>query len=134
MLCDGGRQGGVLKPTKNNHFQVFLAVWVFFLKFLCSLRSSLMIRVSHVMTFPILFILFYDRDWQGEVFKVMKKWLFFSVVSHLDPFPLVFGQIKEWLMLELHERIRMPHAVSCPFVFILFYGQDWEGSVLKAQF
>ena len=31
------------------------------------------IRTAHVATFPIVFILFYDRDGQGGVFKVMKN-------------------------------------------------------------
>ena len=26
LLCDRGQQGGLLKPTKHDHFQVFLAV------------------------------------------------------------------------------------------------------------
>ena len=29
------------------------------------------IRVSHVVALPIVFILFYDRDGQGVVFKVV---------------------------------------------------------------
>ena len=41
LLCDRGRQGSVLKRTKNDHFQVFLAVWVFFLRFLGRLRGDL---------------------------------------------------------------------------------------------
>ena len=31
------------------------------------------IRVSHVVPYSIVFILFYERGWQGGVFKVMKK-------------------------------------------------------------
>ena len=34
-------QGGVLRVMKNYHFVVFLAVWVFFPKFLFTLRSAL---------------------------------------------------------------------------------------------
>ena len=34
LLCDRGQQGGVLKPIKNDHFQVFLVVWVLFLMLL----------------------------------------------------------------------------------------------------
>ena len=40
----------------------------------------------------------------------------FSCLCH---FPQVFGQVKEWLILELHEMIRMPHVVAYPKVFIL---------------
>ena len=41
FLCDQGQQGGVLKPTKNDHFQVLSAVWVLSLKFLGRLRSGI---------------------------------------------------------------------------------------------
>ena len=41
LFCDRGQQGGVLKPTKNDHFLVFLVVWVLFHKFLGRLRSDL---------------------------------------------------------------------------------------------
>ena len=34
LLCDQGQQGGVLNPTKNDQFQVFLAVGVLFPKLL----------------------------------------------------------------------------------------------------
>ena len=38
LLGDQGQQGGVLKPTKNDRFQVFLAIWVFFLNILGRLK------------------------------------------------------------------------------------------------
>ena len=41
LLCDRGQQGGLLKPRKNDHFQVFLAVCVRFLKFLGRLTSEI---------------------------------------------------------------------------------------------
>ena len=41
LLCDRGQQGRVLKPRKNDHFQVFFAVWVLFLKFLCRCRGRI---------------------------------------------------------------------------------------------
>ena len=41
LLCDRGQQGGVLKLTKNGHFQLLSAVWILFLKFLHSLRSGI---------------------------------------------------------------------------------------------
>ena len=36
------------------------------------------IRVSHIVACPVVFILFYGRDWQGGVFKVMKNDHFFK--------------------------------------------------------
>ena len=34
-------------------------------------------------------------------------------------------------MIELHNIIRLPHAVACPIIFILFYGKVWLRGVLK---
>ena len=45
--------------------------------------------------------------------KIMKDCIF----SRLELFPYVFRQVKEWLTLQLHEMIRLPHAVACPIVF-----------------
>ena len=41
LLFDRGQHVGVLKPTTNNHFQVFLTVWVIFLKFVSCLTSGI---------------------------------------------------------------------------------------------
>ena len=38
-----------------------------------------------------------------RIAKTYEKRSFFSIFSHLDPFPKVFGQVKEWLLLELHK-------------------------------
>ena len=40
---------------------------------LLMLELDKIIRVSHVVACSIIFILFYERSWQGEVFKVMKN-------------------------------------------------------------
>ena len=40
------------------------------------LKVHKIIRAPHVATFPIVFILFYDRDGLGGVFKIMKNDLF----------------------------------------------------------
>ena len=37
------------------------------------------------------FFLFYGRDWQEGVFKIMKIDNFFGIFSRLGPFPEVFG-------------------------------------------
>ena len=63
--------------------------------------------LSHIVACPIAFILFYDQGWQGRLFKVMKKWSFISAFSRLGHFPKDFGQVKEWLVLELHKIIRV---------------------------
>ena len=41
LLCDIGRQAGVIKFIKNAQFLVLLAVWVLFPKFLGRVRSGL---------------------------------------------------------------------------------------------
>ena len=47
----------------------------------------------------IIFILFGDQDWQGGVFKVIQN-------DH-------FGQVKGWVMFELHKIKQVPHVVEC---------------------
>ena len=61
----------------------------------------------------------------------MKNDNFFSIISRLGLFRLVFGQVNEWPILELHEMIRVLHLVACPVTFILFYGRDWQARVFK---
>ena len=51
--------------------------------------------------------------------------------SCLVPFPQIFGQVKEWLMIELHKIIRMSHVVACPIVFALIYERGCQGRVFK---
>ena len=77
------------------------------------------------------FFLFYGRDWQEGVFKIMKIDNFFGIFSRLGPFPEVFGQVKEWLIFELHEMIKVPYAVSCPMDFNLLCGPVQKGGVLR---
>ena len=95
---------------KNENFLVLLAVWVFFPEFLGSLRGDLCQNCA-IYECPIqlrgqlFFILFYEQSWQGGVFKIKKNDHFFSVFSRLDPFSKVFGLVKDWPMLELHETI-----------------------------
>ena len=55
----------------------------------------------------------------------------FSILKHLDPFNQVFRKVKEWLLLELYEMIRVPHAFASPLVFILFYDRGWQVEVFK---
>ena len=57
----------------------------------------------------------------------------FSIFSRLVPFPQVFGQVKEWLMLDLHEMIRLLHVVACPVVSILVSDRDGQARVFKVM-
>ena len=67
----------------------------------------------------------------GRSVQNYEKWSFFSVFSRLGSFSWVFGQVKEWPILELYETIRVPHIVACPIVFLLFYERSWQGRVFK---
>ena len=83
FFCERGRQGGVLKPMKKYNVYVFLAILVLSSKFLGRLKSDLldlheMIRVSHVVGYPIVFILLYDRDKYGGVLELIKNDKFFK--------------------------------------------------------
>ena len=53
--------------------------------------------------------------------KVMKNDHFLVLLAIWVLSPKIFGQFKEWLMLELHKSIRVSHVVPCPIVVILFY-------------
>ena len=86
--------------------------------------------MSHAVTCPIVFILFYKQRWQAGVFKVMKN-DHFSAFSHFGSFPQVFRQVNECFISKLHKMIRLLHEVACPIVFILFYDRYWERGVLK---
>ena len=63
----------------------------------------------------------------------LKKRSILSILSPLGLFPQVFGQVKEWLPLELQEMIKMSHVVACRIVFILPYDRRWQGGVLKLK-
>ena len=56
------------------------------------------IRVLHIVTYPTVFILFYDRCWREGVFKPIKNdhFLIFFL------FPQVYGQVK-WVILQLQK-------------------------------
>ena len=61
LFHDRGWQGGVFKVINNDHFLVFLTVWVLFPIFFRQVKAQLilelyeMIRVSHVVAGPICF-------------------------------------------------------------------------------
>ena len=48
----------------------------------------------------------------GRSAQTYEKLSFFTIFRRLGPFPLVFGQVKEWVLLELH-KIRVLHLVPC---------------------
>ena len=54
-----------------------------------------------------------------------------SVFRDLRLFLQFFGQVKEWVIFNLHEMITMSHVVACPMVFILFCDRGRQEKVLN---
>ena len=91
LFNDRDWQGGMLKLMKNDHFLVFLAVWIPFPKVLSRLRSGLCqscikLQESHMKFRSQLLFFIFEWSWQRGVFKVMKDdhllvllavWVFF---------------------------------------------------------
>ena len=77
------------------------------------------------------FILFHGQDWQGRIFKIMKNDNSLNTFISFGLFPPhVFRQVKECLILQLHEMIKVLREVAWPIVFILFNDRYWQGGVL----
>ena len=86
--------------------------------------------------FPIVFILFYDRDWDGRVFKLMKNDHFLVFLTVWCPFPtfwLGYGVVYV-------STAKINKSVTCSCVpnlfflfvfFILFYERSWQAEVFK---
>ena len=49
----------------------------------------------------------------------------------MSPFPEVFGHMKEWLVLELHEMKRVVHIVARLIDFKLLCARGQQGGMLK---
>ena len=92
-----------------------------------------LMKLSHAVACPIVFILFYDQSWQGGVFEFMKTDCFSSVFSPLGHFSQVFGQVKSWLIIELYKMMKASHVAPCPVAFLLFHKRGWLGGVFKVM-
>ena len=90
------------------------------------LQLHKIITISHVVACPFVSVVSWSRL-VGRSAQTYEKWSFYSIVSRLAPFYRVFAQVKEWLILELHEMIRARHVVAYPIVYILFYDREWLG-------
>ena len=62
-----------------------------------------MIKVLHLFPRVVVFVLFYSRDWQGGVFKIMKNEHFLNIFISFGLFLHMFGHVKGWLMLKLYK-------------------------------
>ena len=83
------------------------------------------INMLDLVLCPTVFIFLFDEGQQGKFIKsykaqIYKKLSFTGFFTRLGTFPQVFRHVKMWLILELHEIIRVSHLVTCPVVFILF--------------
>ena len=63
------------------------------------------IRVSYAVVFPIVLILFYDRDVEEGVLKHMKNDHLLVFLAVWVLFSLVAGQVKAWFILKFQEMI-----------------------------
>ena len=69
---------------------------------------------------PNCFYLILGARLAGKGVENHEKRLFVSVFSLLDSFSQDFRQVREWLILQLHEMIRVLHVVACPIVCTSF--------------
>ena len=72
-----------------------------------------------------------DLNWEAGVLKLKNKCSILNLFRGLGYFPQISGQVKEWIMLELHGMIRVTHIVACPVTHILLCGRGRLGAVLK---
>ena len=87
--------------------------------------------MSHEVALPVVFIFFYDRDGQRGVFKVVKNDNFLVFLAVWVLFSKFFGQVTEWLILELRENIRVLHVVASPMDFNLLRDLGQQLGFLK---
>ena len=88
-----------------------------------------------------LFYSFFNMNELARLFYVARFVFYFlqvlcsfsSAFSRLETFPQLFWQVKEWLIIKLHEMIRVPLVVASPIVFILYHDQGWQEGVLKVM-
>ena len=79
----------------------------------------------------MVFNLLCDLGRQGGVPKFMKNDRLKVFLAVWFLFPKVFWQVKKWLILKLHEMIRVLQVVACPITFILLCDLFRSGGVLK---
>ena len=62
--------------------------------------------------------------------KTNEKWSFSGIFSRL---PHVFGQVKEWFLLELLEMMKASHLVACSIVFVWLCNLGGMGECSKLR-
>ena len=66
----------------------------------------------------------------GRSARAYEKCSFFSIFNRLGTLPQVFGQVKEWLTLKLHEMIKVLHVVVRPIAFFVLRSTLVGGSII----
>ena len=100
FICFPNRdwQGRVLKIIKSDHFFSIFNCLGPFLQVFGQVKEWLMLkfhkirRVSHLFAYPIVLLLFYEREGQGGVLKVMKSDHFLVFLAVLVLFPKFLGR------------------------------------------
>ena len=87
--------------------------------------------MTHAFVFSMVFNLLCDLGRQGGVPKFMKNDRFKVFLAVWFLFHKVFWQVKKWLILKLHEMIRVLQVVACPINFILLCDLFRSGGVPK---
>ena len=54
-----------------------------------------------------------------EEYSKLWKMMFFSMFSRFGPFPHPWWKLKEWLISELHEMVKVPPVVAYPLDFVI---------------
>ena len=73
--------------------------------------------MSHVVECPIGFIFLCNLGWQDLCAKTYEKCSTLSIFNCFRPFSQVFVEVKECIISEMLEMIKVLHVVVCPMLF-----------------
>ena len=123
LLWDNAQQGGVLKLNKTAHFRFFKWFYLFSqvlgqVKKWFILESHEMIRILHVAVGLMVLIFLCVIYRQGGVLRLMKSGSISSIFNCSGLFLQAYKQVKERLILEMHEMIRLSFLCAVFFSFL----------------
>ena len=114
---------------------LFFSVFSLFPKILGGWRGDLEFRIAWndesvaSICVPNCFYFVLCSRLAGRSAQTYEKWSYVNFLTVWIRFSLVFGLVKEKLMLECHEMIRVLHVVAFP---IHFYFDFWSGLARKS--
>ena len=102
-----------------------------------------MTKMTHAVAYPMVF--FFFRFWSKFArtsTKIHEKRSFLGIFSRFGCLSPVFEQIRVWFISELHEMMKVSHAVAFPIIFFYFlirFGMEdcwnlWKMILLKCFF